>query len=72
MNTDDGEPSMVNARERFARLRQGLAVEIRRPVRFDVMRRDSSRPRFARFLYACSVPVIVIWLLIAGGLNIVV
>ena len=73
MSTDEGERQMTTRRERFARLLQGLSAEIRRPVRREVLRdRASSRPRFARFLYACSLPVIVIWLLIAGSLNIVV
>ncbi|MGW9262759.1 MMPL/RND family transporter [Gordonia terrae] len=73
MSTDDGERQMATTRGRLARLRHGLFAEIRRPVHREVLRDGaSSRPRFARFLYACSIPVIAIWLLIAGGLNIVV
>ncbi|MFW0788428.1 RND family transporter [Gordonia sp. CPCC 205333] len=62
-----------NARAQSVRLMRGMADEIRRPVRLGILRdRSAGRPRLARFLYACSLPVIGLWLLIAGGMNLVV
>ncbi|WP_259142229.1 MMPL/RND family transporter [Tsukamurella ocularis] len=47
-----------------------MSDELLHPVRRDTLRRPAAgRSRFARFLYACSVPVIGFWLVLAGVMN---
>ncbi|HVG84548.1 MAG TPA: RND family transporter [Vicinamibacterales bacterium] len=65
--------SVRDTRHRVADVAKSLGGELRRPIRRDVLRRPvDGRSRFARFLYACSLPVIGLWLVLAGALNLTV
>ncbi|BDD83121.1 putative membrane protein MmpL [Tsukamurella pulmonis] len=65
--------SARDVRHRVSDVTKGLGGELRHPVRLDVLRRPvDGRSRFARFLYACSLPVIGVWLVLAGVLNLTV
>ncbi len=65
--------SATTARERLSDLVRGLVDEIRHPVRRNALRNSrGKRPRVARLLYACSIPVVGLWLLVAGAMNLAV
>lgn len=61
------------ARRRCSDIASRALGELRHPIRRDALRATGpGRPRFARFLYACSLPVIGAWLLLAGAMNVAI
>ncbi|OZG27718.1 hypothetical protein BH683_017795 [Williamsia sp. 1138] len=62
----------TTARPTLAQVTSALLAEVRRPLRVRYFRANKARrPLVARALYSFSVPVIIAWLLVAGGLNVV-
>lgn len=62
--------SSADVMKRVSEVAKGIRDELLHPVqRDDLKRPDGGRSRFARFLYACSLPVIGFWLVLAGAMN---
>ncbi|ASF06965.1 hypothetical protein NBRGN_072_00580 [Nocardia brasiliensis NBRC 14402] len=67
-----GKESRESLRERLRALLPEVRHEFSVPFDRTLLRRAPGRPLFARLLYMFSLPIIAIWLLLAGGLNLVV
>lgn len=62
---------MRNVRRHVRQTVHGLAGELRRPVRLSDVR-ASQRPWFGRLLYGLSLPIVLVWLVLVGVLNVAV